>query len=71
MGSPPFCEDVAKSRFAAVRWQFTKIAMQQPEEDDTEQVRPVRKEDEEDIDYLNYENYPDDDSREWESSEKT
>lgn len=35
-----------------------------PEEDDNEQVRPVRKEDEEDIDYLNYENYPDDDSRE-------
>ena len=44
--------------------------MWQPEEDDNEQVRPVRKEDEEDIDYLNYENYPDDDSREWESSEK-
>ena len=40
---------------------------QQPEENETEQVRPVRKEDEEDIDYLYYENDPNDESREWDT----
>ena len=39
-----------------------ELAAKQPEENDSREVRPIRREEEE-RDYLDYDSYPDDDSR--------
>ena len=40
-----------------------ELAAKQPEENDSREVRPIRREEEEERDYLDYDSYPDDDSR--------